>query len=108
MKGTPTVTLSGQMSGVDFMRNPMSWLKMTLIQMNDAKLFGRFTAIIVTLALIVRLGMLLCFWPTWIWHTAHVQDSWNDLAINWVTHGTFGFNPDEPTIARGPVFPLLE
>jgi 4-amino-4-deoxy-L-arabinose transferase-like glycosyltransferase len=108
MKDTPTVTLSGQMSGVDFMRKPMSWLKMTLIQMNDAKLFGRFAAIIVALALIVRLGVLLCFWPTWIWHTGHVQDSWNDLAINWVTHGTFGFNPHEPTIARGPVFPLLE
>ena len=52
--------------------------------------------------------MLLCFWPTWIWHTGHVQDSWNQLAINWVNHGIFGFAPDVPTIQRGPVFPLLE
>jgi 4-amino-4-deoxy-L-arabinose transferase-like glycosyltransferase len=108
MKDTPAVTLSGDMSGVDFMRNPVSWLKMTFIQMNDRTVFGRFAIIIVTLALIVRLGILLCFWPTWIWHTGHVQDSWNDLAINWVTHGTFGFKPLESTIARGPIFPLLE
>ena len=52
--------------------------------------------------------MFFYFWPTWIWQTGHIQDDWNKLAINWVTHGTFGFHPDEPTIQRGPVFPLLE
>jgi 4-amino-4-deoxy-L-arabinose transferase-like glycosyltransferase len=76
--------------------------------MDEAGLFGRFAATIVALALITRLGVLLYFWPTWVWHTGHVQDDWNKLAINWVTHGTFGFQPDKPTIQRGPVFPLLE
>jgi 4-amino-4-deoxy-L-arabinose transferase-like glycosyltransferase len=76
--------------------------------MDEAGRFGRFAATIVALALITRLGVLFCFWPTWVWHTGHVQDSWNELAINWVTHGTFGFQPGEPTILRGPVFPLLE
>jgi 4-amino-4-deoxy-L-arabinose transferase-like glycosyltransferase len=108
MKDTPTVTLSGQLSGVDFMKNPISWPKMAFIKMNDASLFGRFAVIIVMLALIVRLGVLLWFWPTWIWHTGHVQDAWNELAINWVSYGTFGFKPGEPTIGRGPVFAFLE
>jgi 4-amino-4-deoxy-L-arabinose transferase-like glycosyltransferase len=76
--------------------------------MDKPRLFGRFAATIVALALVTRLGMLLCFWPTWFWHTGDVHDHWNKLAINWVTHGTFGFNPYEPTIQRGPVFPLLE
>jgi 4-amino-4-deoxy-L-arabinose transferase-like glycosyltransferase len=90
------------------MRNLTSWLKTALRKIDEAGLFGRFAAIIVALALITRLGVLLCFWPTWLWHTGQVQDHWNKLAINWVTHGTFGFQPDEPTIRRGPVFPLLE
>jgi 4-amino-4-deoxy-L-arabinose transferase-like glycosyltransferase len=90
------------------MRNLTSWLKTAFRKMDEAGLFGRFAAIIVALALITRLGVLLCFWPTWLWHTGQVQDHWNKLAINWVTHGTFGFQPDEPTIRRGPVFPLLE
>ena len=90
------------------MRNLTSWPKTVFRRMDEAGLFGRFAATIVALALITRLGVLLCFWPTWVWHTGHVQDHWNQLAINWVTHGTFGFHPDKPTIQRGPVFPLLE
>jgi 4-amino-4-deoxy-L-arabinose transferase-like glycosyltransferase len=90
------------------MKNLASWLKTAFRTMDKPGLFGRFAATIVALALITRLGVLLCFWPTWVWHTGHVHDSWNELAINWVTHGTFGFQPDEPTIQRGPVFPLLE
>ena len=84
------------------------WLKTAFRRMDEAELFGRFAAGIVALALITRLGVLLYFWPTWIWHTGHVQDDWNKLAINWVAHGTFGVQPGEPTIQRGPVFPLLE
>jgi 4-amino-4-deoxy-L-arabinose transferase-like glycosyltransferase len=90
------------------MRNLTSWLKTVFRRMDEAALFGRFAATIIVLALITRLGVLLFFWPTWLWHTGHVHDDWNKLAINWVTHGTFGFKPDEPTIRRGPVFPLLE
>jgi 4-amino-4-deoxy-L-arabinose transferase-like glycosyltransferase len=90
------------------MGNKTFWLKTAFRRMDEAGLFGRFAAGVVALALITRLGVLLCFWRTWIWHTGHVQDSWNELAINWVTHGTFGFQPDVPTIQRGPLFPLLE
>ncbi len=90
------------------MGNLTSWPKTAFRRMDEAELFGRFAATIVALALITRLGVLLCFWPTWVWHTGDVQDSWNLLAINWVTHGTFGFQPSEPTIQRGPIFPLLE
>src|SRR5438874_1127123 len=90
------------------MRNLRSWLQAAFRRMDEARLFGRYVATIVALALITRLGVLLYFWPTWIWHTGHVQDDWNKLAINWVTHGTFGFRPEEPTIRRGPVFPLFE
>jgi 4-amino-4-deoxy-L-arabinose transferase-like glycosyltransferase len=90
------------------MGNPISWLKTVFRRMDEAGLFTRFAAAIVALALITRLGVLFWFWPTWVWRTGHIQDSWNDLAINWVTHGTFGFKPYEPTIVRGPIFPLLE
>jgi 4-amino-4-deoxy-L-arabinose transferase-like glycosyltransferase len=90
------------------MGNLTSWLKTAFRSIDEAALFGRFAATIVVLALITRLGVLLYFWPTWVWHNGHIQDDWNKLAINWVTHGTFGFQPDEPTIRRGPVFPLLE
>ena len=90
------------------MGNLTPWLKTAFRRMDEAELFGRFAAGIVALALITRLGVLLYFWPTWFWHTGHVQDDWNKLAINWVAHGTFGFQPGEPTILRGPVFPLLE
>jgi 4-amino-4-deoxy-L-arabinose transferase-like glycosyltransferase len=90
------------------MRNLTSWLKTLFRRMDEPRLFGRFTATIIVLALITRLGVLLCFWPNWFWHTGKLHDHWNKLAINWVTHGTFGFQPDQPTIQRGPVFPLLE
>jgi 4-amino-4-deoxy-L-arabinose transferase-like glycosyltransferase len=90
------------------MRNLTSWLKTAFRRTDEAELFGRFAATIVAMALITRLGVLLCFWPTWVWQTGNVQDDWNKLAINWVAHGTFGFQPGEPTILRGPVFPLLE
>ena len=90
------------------MRNLASRLKTAAESMDEPRLFGRFAATIVVLALITRLGVLLCFWPTWGWHTGHIHDDWNKLAINWVSHGTFGFKPNEPTVQRGPIFPLLE
>ena len=90
------------------MRNLASRLKAVFRRMDEERLFGRFTATIIVLALITRLGVLLYFWPTWIWHTGIIHDHWDKLAINCVTHGTFGFKPDEPTIQRGPFFPLLE
>ncbi len=85
-----------------------SWLKTVFGSMDEPGLFHRFAAGIVVLALVARLAVFFYFWPAWIWHTGHVHDGWNELAINWVSHGTFGFQPDEPTIQRGPVFPLLE
>ena len=90
------------------MENLTSWLKTALRTMDEPRLFCRFAAAIVVLALVARLAVLFCFWPTWVWHTGHIHDHWNKLAINWVAHGTFGFQPDEPTIQRGPIFPLLE
>jgi 4-amino-4-deoxy-L-arabinose transferase-like glycosyltransferase len=59
-------------------------------------------------ALITRSVILVAFWPTWIWQFGHIQDDWNRLAINWVVSGTFGFTPTEPTVQRGPMFPLFE
>jgi 4-amino-4-deoxy-L-arabinose transferase-like glycosyltransferase len=76
--------------------------------MDEPRLFHRFAAGIVALALVARSAVFFYFWPTWIWQTGHIQDDWNELAINWVTNGTFGFHPGEATIRRGPGFPLLE
>ena len=90
------------------MGNLISWLKTAFKTMDEPRLFYRFAAGIVVLALVARLTVFFCFWPTWVWHTGDVQDDWNKLAINWVAHGTFGFQPGEPTVQRGPIFPLLE
>src|SRR5437660_2273978 len=90
------------------MRSLTSWLKVVFIRMDEPRLFHRFAAAIVALALVARLAVFFYFWPSWIWSTCAIHDHWNQLAINWATHGTFGFKPDEPTIQRGPVFPLLE
>jgi 4-amino-4-deoxy-L-arabinose transferase-like glycosyltransferase len=90
------------------MGNLMLWLKTALKKMDEPRLFHRFAAAIVVLALVARLAVFFYCWPTWIWHTGDIHDHWDKLAINWVAHGTFGLQPDEPTIRRGPVFALLE
>jgi len=90
------------------MGNLASRLKTALESMDEPRLFYRFAVGILALALVARLAVFFYFWPTWLWQTGHIQDDWNKLAINWVTHGTFGFQPDESTIRRGPGFPLLE
>jgi hypothetical protein len=90
------------------MRNLASSLQTAFGSMDEPRLFRRFAVGIVVLALVARLAVFFHFWPTWTWHTGDVHDHWNKLAINWVTHGTFGFKPDEATIQRGPVLPLLE
>lgn len=63
---------------------------------------------VAVVSLATRLVVLLAFWPTWTWQYGHVHDDWNKLAINWVTFGTFGYTANEPTIQRGPFFPILE
>src|SRR5467141_1978073 len=104
-----TLTISTRRAGKRcVMRNLASRLKTAVESMDEPRLFHRFAAGIVALALVARLAVFFYFWPTWVWQTGHIQDDWNKLAINWVTHGTFGFHPDEPTIRRGPGFPLLE
>ena len=90
------------------MRNLISWLKTVFKSMDEPRLFGRFAAAIVDWRSSRGWECFSAFWPTWVWHTGHVHDDWNKLAINWVTHGTFGFKPGEPTVQRGPIFPLLE
>jgi len=90
------------------MRNLAYRLKTVLESMDEPRLFYRFAAGIVVLALVARLAVFFYFWPAWIWHTGAIHDHWDKLAINWVAHGTFGFKPDEPTVRRGPIFPLLE
>ena len=89
------------------MGNLTSWLKMALRRMDEAGLFGRFAGTIVALSLITRLGVLLCFWPTWVWHTGHVQDSWNELAINWVKHGYFWLSGGRANHSTRPGLPAL-
>ncbi len=64
--------------------------------------------IVLGIALLVRLAVAGAFWHSWGWHHNEIPDSWNKLAINLVDSGTFGFDPGQSTITRGPVFPLLE
>jgi hypothetical protein len=75
---------------------------------DDPQCFTRIAWLVTALALTIRLVVLISFWPTWYWQSAQIQDDWNKLAINLVTSGTFGFVPNQPTVERGPIFPLLE
>jgi 4-amino-4-deoxy-L-arabinose transferase-like glycosyltransferase len=86
----------------------LSHLSQFTERMNDPKCLVRLTCGVAAIALAMRLIVLLAFWPSWVWQSGHVQDDWNKLAINLVTSGTFGFAADEPTVQRGPIFPLLE
>lgn len=70
--------------------------------------FKRATLIVVTLALALRLGVLVLLWPSWGWHSGVVSDKWDALAINLVDTHSFGFHPYEPTVWRGPIFPIME
>src|SRR6266436_8091875 len=88
-----TLTISTRRAGGRcFMRNLASWLKTAVESMDEPRLFHRFVAGIVALALVARLAVFFYFWPTWVWQTGHIQDDWNKLAINWITYGTFGFH----------------
>jgi 4-amino-4-deoxy-L-arabinose transferase-like glycosyltransferase len=60
------------------------------------------------IALLVRFAVVAAFWPSWGWHDKAIPDAWNELAINLVDNGTFGFVPGQSTITRGPIFPLVE
>jgi len=83
-------------------------VKEVFYQMDKPDRFFRFAVVIFGIALFVRLAVLLFFWSDCIWQSGHIQDDWNKLAINLVEAGTYGFLPDEPTVTRGPFFPLIE
>jgi 4-amino-4-deoxy-L-arabinose transferase-like glycosyltransferase len=75
---------------------------------DDPRRFRRCAIIVLGIAFLMRLAVASLFWHSFSWHHEEIQDSWNKLAINLVDNGTFGFAPGESTIARGPVFPLVE
>lgn len=70
--------------------------------------FRRNLLIVLAITVAAHGAVLIRFWPDWEWHTGSTPDAWNLLAINLVDHSTFGFAPGEPTVARGPIFPLFE
>jgi 4-amino-4-deoxy-L-arabinose transferase-like glycosyltransferase len=76
--------------------------------MDKSEQFFRFTVLITGIAFITRLAVLLLFWYSWIWQSGNIHDDWNKLAINLVESGTYGFSPNESTVKRGPIFPLIE
>jgi 4-amino-4-deoxy-L-arabinose transferase-like glycosyltransferase len=76
--------------------------------LEDPRRFRRYAIIVICIAALVRLAVAAAFWHSWGWHQNEIQDSWNKLAINLVDGGTFGFDPGQSTITRGPVFPLVE
>jgi len=76
--------------------------------MDKSEEFFQFSILICGIALITRLAILMIFWSDWIWQFGQIHDRWNKLAINMLESGTFGFSPNEPTVWRGPIFPLVE
>jgi 4-amino-4-deoxy-L-arabinose transferase-like glycosyltransferase len=83
----------------------MSQIKQLL---EEPRQFRRNVVIVVGIALLARFALAAVFWHSWGWHQNEIEDEWNLLAINMVDHGTFGFIPDQSTITRGPIFPILE
>jgi 4-amino-4-deoxy-L-arabinose transferase-like glycosyltransferase len=76
--------------------------------LEEPRHFRRNVVIVVGIALLVRFALAAAFWHSWVWHYNIIEDDWNKLAINIVDHGTFGFSPGQSTVARGPIFPLIE
>jgi 4-amino-4-deoxy-L-arabinose transferase-like glycosyltransferase len=74
----------------------------------DPRRFRRNVVIVLGVALLVRFAVATSFWHSWGWQHDDIQDDWNKFAINLVDHGTFGFSPGQPTVARGPIFPIIE
>jgi 4-amino-4-deoxy-L-arabinose transferase-like glycosyltransferase len=85
-----------------------SFLGTVVRAIGQPQYFARVTLIIVTFALVLRLGILVLLWPSWGWQTGAIPDQWNELAINLVDTHSFGFHPHESTVWRGPIFPLIE
>lgn len=92
----------------------MSVLSRTLRQVlgaiNEPRRFRRHLFVVVAIALIVRLGVLVLFWPKWEWNGGVPSDQWNELTMSLVDNHTIGFlsSPSDPSVMRGPIFPLLE
>ncbi len=77
-------------------------------KLGDARFFRRHAAIVLGVALFMRLAVVAMFWSTWGWRHGAIPDDWNKLAINLINNGAFGFSPGQSTITRGPIFPLIE
>jgi 4-amino-4-deoxy-L-arabinose transferase-like glycosyltransferase len=77
-------------------------------KLEDPRHFRRLVIGVVVLGILVRAAVLVALWQSWPWQAKAVPDAWNKLAINLADDGTFGFSPGQPTISRGPIFPLLE
>jgi len=70
--------------------------------------FRQNVLVVLGIAIVLRLAILGLFWSDWTWQSGHVHDNWDKLAVNLVESGTFGFEPDKPTVIRAPLFPLFE
>lgn len=76
--------------------------------LEDPRRFRRHAVIVIAIAIVMRLAVAGVFWHSWAWQHGEIPDSWNELAINLVDSGTFGFAPGQSSITRGPIFPLVE
>ena len=86
----------------------MPQIRDVLLGMNEGRNFAAYAKCVVGIALLCRFAVMFGLWSSWPWQSGQVADGWNQLAINLLDNGTFGFSPNEPTIGRGPIFPLLE
>ena len=73
----------------------------------DTKLFWVLASAILLLAAVARTFVLAFFFDEWRWQDGVIHDNWNLLTINWIDHGVFGFSPENPTLSRSPLFPLI-
>jgi 4-amino-4-deoxy-L-arabinose transferase-like glycosyltransferase len=89
-------------------RNTISRMSQIQQSLKDPRRFRLNVVIVLGVALLVRFAVAAAFWHSWGWHNNDIPDDWNKFAINLVDHKTFGYSPGQSTVARGPIFPIIE
>ncbi len=75
--------------------------------LDDPGAFRRHRTYVLALVVVVHVAVLLAFWNDWDWRHGGTPDQWDELCFNLVDSHTLGFHPSQPTVMRGPLFPVM-
>lgn len=77
-------------------------------RLDDPIRFARNQIWVMAVVVLAHALVLLAFWEDWDWQHGGTTDQWDDLCFNLVDTHTLGFHPSQPTVMRGPLFPVME